>query len=91
MAALGGKTIPDGFRKVMKYLFSNHILAQFSWRGTAAKKAFQPLDGIRKLIFDAVRLNHPSATVADYDNFVKNYVRYAKFRKVFFYFYLIFR
>lgn len=82
MASLGGKTIPDGFRKIMKYLFSNIILAQFSWRGTAEKKPFQPLDGIRKLVFDAVKSTHPTATVADYDTFVKNYVRYAKFRKV---------
>lgn len=85
MATLGGKDVNESLRKIFRYLFPNAVLAQFSWRGTKEKQAFKEFINIKKMIFDSVKSNHELVTVAHYDKFVKDYVRYSKYRKVSFF------
>lgn len=90
MAALGGKDVKETFRKMFQYIFPNHILAMFSWKGTADKQPFCKLDNIKRTLYEAAKINHKDLTCVEYDNFAKNYVRHAKFRKVQFFLKILF-
>lgn len=66
---------------MFNHLFPSALLAQFSWRGTAEKASFKELQNIRQCISTAVLKRFSNATLLDYDNFCKDFLRFAKYRK----------
>lgn len=85
LARIGGKSSNNNLKKIFVFLFPNFVLQEFSWRGTAQKKAFNEYKNIKRLISDAVKANHKSFTIHDYEDFAKPYLRHAKWRKVFYF------
>lgn len=81
MEFLGGADIKKTLRNIFNHLFSSVLLAQFSWRGTAEKARFQELQNIKQCITTAVLKRFSDATLLDYDNFCKDFLRFAKYRK----------
>lgn len=82
MEFLGGADLKKTLRNMFNHLFSSALLAQFSWRGTAEKARFQELQNIKQCISTAVLKRFNNATLLDYDNFCKDFLRFAKYRKV---------
>lgn len=81
LTMLGGNDIKKCFRAIFNHLFTSKLLSQYSWRGTADKGRFQDLVNIKICITKAIKVNQPAVTLKDYDNFCKDFLRFAKYRK----------
>lgn len=81
LTMLGGNDIKKCFRAIFNHLFTSKLLEQYSWRGTTEKARFQDLANIKICITKGVKANLPAVTLKDYDNFCKEFLRFAKYRK----------
>lgn len=56
---LDGQDPNASIRLKMKYLFSDTVLDEYTWRGTQEKAPFRDLKSINKLILNSVRNDFP--------------------------------
>ncbi|XP_060864776.1 uncharacterized protein LOC132940967 [Metopolophium dirhodum] len=82
LAGLGGKSIKVMVKRIMRYLFTDNILALYSFNGRANKKKCFANLSISKVIFSAVksikRLNNESST-DEIEKYIKYYLIQAPF------------
>lgn len=72
--SFGGETSGKCLLKILKSLFTDEVLSQYSWEGVMSKKAFKAMD-VNDVIIESIRVRFPEYTIAE---FVKNMHKYFK-------------
>jgi hypothetical protein len=80
LSKFGGTDAIKTARTIAKFLFSDEVLINYSWTGTATKKNFCSFLEIHLLITDVVRKISSKYTACDNANFFKEHLKHAKTR-----------
>lgn len=65
----------------MKYLFTDPVLENYSWRGTATKRAFKDLKALNNLILRSVRDRCPNTARDEYKDYMVQWLKHARSRQ----------
>lgn len=65
----------------MKYLISDPVLENFTWRGTEEKRSFKKLELLNDLIFKSVRSQFKNYKVSEYCKYMVEWLKHAKTRQ----------
>ncbi|XP_064462501.1 uncharacterized protein LOC135373188 [Ornithodoros turicata] len=81
LAQLGGSEVRQSTRKILEYLLTDYVAAEFSWLGQKGKRKFGQLK-LPHLIIRAVRKNIrlSAATRYEVESEIKTWLRHAKER-----------
>ncbi|XP_064460138.1 uncharacterized protein LOC135370340 [Ornithodoros turicata] len=81
LAHLGGSEVRQSMRKILEYLLTDYVAAEFSWLGQKGKRKFWQLKP-PQLIIRAVRKNIrlSAATRYEVESVIKTWLRNAKER-----------
>lgn len=65
----------------MKYLFTDQVLENYTWRGTADKGPFKSLKALNHLILRSVRDRCPSTARDEYKDYMIQWLKHARTRQ----------
>lgn len=71
----GGENPKKCLNMIMKYLFTDRVLMQYSWQGLYSKIAFKSMN-VNGVIFESVRSHFPKYTYGEFIGDIQKYLKY---------------
>lgn len=78
---LGGNNAKKAIRLIMKYLFTDTCLDQFTWRGTGDLGAFKQFVFLNQLIYSIVCSQFEKHTLEQYQSYMVQWIKHSTTRQ----------
>ena len=81
LQSIGGRNATRMGRQILKIIFDDNFLQNYSWVGTAEKKAFRGCcTEIQKVVLLGIQKNFEDFIQHRFKMFICDYIKHAKFR-----------